>query len=236
MTDISHSPRFWETSAEFLQAKCSPTSSPSFLAPQTRETFLDDEQLWVHSARQCFGNNPNISIFSHGVVRRMLPQGARSRGEKGCVCQRCTAGRVEGLREAWPDPGPFAHRVACFPPWSNAITSLFSSYRKCSECQPQLQQRSNANTPAPPQVLRADDVWRKRQFTVSFRQACGAEGKSLGRQSLGRFLSASLTRPHPCLLLPLFLKNHYLSSIFFFSIWQMTRVGTPVLLLINHET
>lgn len=70
-------------------------------------------------------------------------------------------GRTEGAFHT-------SHSEACLPPWSNTMTSLFYSYRKFSECQPQQFPVIQSKHSRPSSVLEADNVQRKSQFTASF--------------------------------------------------------------------
>lgn len=107
-----------------------------------------------------------------------------------------------------------APRVACFPPGSNAITSLFPSYRKRSSASCS---RSRAPTQSRPPLLKSCGLTTCEGNANSRSPSVRPGGPRANRWLGSRWplLSASGARPHPCLLLSLFLKNRYLSSIFF---------------------
>ena len=89
--------------------------------------------------RQCLGMAPAFVLSVIGLLEGPgLREGLQSECDEVCVAEM-RGGAVRDCLRPGRTEGAFhtSHSEACLPPRSNTMTSLFYSYRKPSECQPQ---------------------------------------------------------------------------------------------------
>lgn len=151
-----------------------------------------------------------------------LQKGTVSGAWRGCdkVCVAETAVEPEGPVWGLADEGSFTHfsQRGLFSPWSNCITSLFSSYRKSQWVPSHRNSLWSKVNSCSSSVLEADSVQRKSQFTVSFSWAWEAESESAGWAG-GQWAAFRVHKwprcwGHTLLSFSFFLKKHYLNPIF----------------------
>lgn len=148
-----------------------------------------------------------MTISSHGVLREEGSQGAWERRCEGVRLPGTHGGSSRGRAGAWCAGGGFTPCAwwGLFSTWSNTITSLFSSYRRSSECQPQ---RVPEIQPKHSRPNSAGRLGRKSRCTAS---SCWAGGLWA---ALWVHIGLDIRDTHPYRFFSFFLKKHYLSSIF----------------------